>query len=92
MERFVLLFLAAPTILMTLLYARKKWIARRTRKFDEQGFTDPQQLGDLLDEWNRKHRPDLWSRGGDWPTGKNSKSNFSHSAGIAPGALCTPAM
>jgi hypothetical protein len=55
----VLLGVAVPIILWRVY--RK---AMQRRKDDQQGFTDPEQLSELLDDWNRKHRPDLWARGG----------------------------
>jgi len=68
----VVLLLLLVAILLRL--GRKQLAARRLKKRCEQGFTDPAQLAELLDEWNRKHRPDLWSRGGDWPKGEDSKA------------------
>lgn len=77
---FVLLPLALAVILLLL---RKKLLTTRwLSKRDDQGFADPEQLADLLDEWNRKHRPDLWSRGGDWP-GKNSRAAGSRETSTA---------
>jgi len=70
---FVLLLLL---VVVLMFLCKKQLIARRLGKRREQGFTDPEQLAELLDEWNRKHRPDLWSSGGDWPAGKDSRTEY----------------
>jgi len=69
---FVLLAAAFGVILLFLRTVRLN--ARQLKKREEQGFTDPEQLAEILDEWNRKHRPDLWASGGDWPEEKGSKA------------------
>jgi len=59
-------------LVIGLLLAWAGWSrARRIKKRDEQVAAD-RELCELLDEWNRKHRPDFWARGGEWPGSKDS--------------------
>jgi len=69
MRAFVLILVA---IAFAFPFAWARWSrARRAKRREEQLAAD-RELTDLLDEWNRKHRPDFWARGGEWPEGKNS--------------------
>jgi hypothetical protein len=68
----VLIFILALAIAVFLTCAGLLFSRRLRKRLEEE--TAERELADLLDEWNRKHRPDLWARGGNWPEGSDSGS------------------
>ncbi len=92
MRELAFVLLAAAFGVLLLFWRRRRLNARRLRKREEKGFTDPVQLAELLDEWNRKHRPDLWSSGGDWPAGKNSMAGYQGASTSLLSRVAMPAM
>jgi len=75
-KEIALMLLALAFAVTLLLLWRGRLNARRLKKGCERGFTDPEQLAELLDEWNRKRRPDLWASGGGWRAGNDSKAEY----------------
>jgi len=92
MKESAFMLLALALVVIPLFLWKRQVTARRLRKRTAQGFTDPEQLAELLDEWNRKHRPDLWSNGGDWPEGKDFRAERQEASTTLRSRVAMPAM